>query len=509
MNDTDSAKRGSDSAEPRSPDPFQSKRDPDSIEPRSSGPAGGELRRALTNRHIQMIALGGAIGTGLFYGSASGIKLAGPSILVAYALCGALIFFVVRAMGEMSVHRPSSGSFSRYANDYWSPRAGFVAGWNYWFNYVAVAMAELTVVGTYIQYWFPSVPAWASAAVVLLAITAVNLIGVRAFGEFEFWFAIIKVIAVVGMIVLGVYVIVAGVDSNPHLPAPSFSHLVDHGGFFPGGLDGFLLSFVFVMFSFGGIELIGITAGEADDPKRSIPKAINQVVYRILIFYIGALFVIMAVVPWDAINGKLSPFVQIFDSVGIQAAAHILNFVVLTAALSVYNSGLYSNGRMLYSLARQGNAPKAFTRLSRRGIPFVGVLFSSAVTAAAVAIIYFLPETAFTIVISTTLASGIISWVIILITQRKFRKVIGPHNEAELSFKLPGGKTTNSIVLVWLAGLLTLMAFSPDYRTAVIILPIWLAILFIAYAAQQRRRDPVGPVPSAKSVSPTPFHGAR
>ena len=367
--------------------------------------ADGGLRRALTNRHIQMIALGGAIGTGLFYGSAAGIKLAGPSILLAYALGGAVIFFVVRAMGEMSVHRPSSGSFSRYANDYWSPRAGFVAGWNYWFNYIAVAMAELTVVGQYVQYWFPSVPAWASAAAVLLVITAVNLVGVKAFGEFEFWFSAIKVAAVVGMIVLGLYVIAAGVNSNPHLPDPSFGHLFGDG-FLAKGVTGLLASLVFVMFSFGGIELIGITAGEAENPQRSIPKAVNQVVYRILIFYIGALFVVMAVVPWDAIDGKLSPFVQIFDSVGIKAAAHMLNFVVLTAALSVYNSGLYSNGRMLYSLAWQGNAPKAFTKLSHRGIPYVGVLFSSLVTATAVAIVYFLPETAFTIVISTALASG-------------------------------------------------------------------------------------------------------
>ena len=446
----------------------------------------GGLRRALTNRHIQMIALGGAIGTGLFYGSAEGIKLAGPSILLAYALGGVVIFFVVRAMGEMSVHRPSSGSFSRYANDYWSPRAGFVAGWNYWFNYIAVAMAELTVVGQYIQYWFPSVPAWASAAVVLLVITAVNLVGVRAFGEFEFWFAAIKVAAVVGMIALGLYVIAAGVNSNPHLPDPSFGHLFSDG-FLAKGLTGLLASLVFVMFSFGGIELIGITAGEAENPQRSIPKAVNQVVYRILIFYIGALFVIMAVVPWNAIDGKLSPFVQIFDSVGIKAAAHVLNFVVLTAALSVYNSGLYSNGRMLYSLARQGNAPKAFMRLSRRGIPFVGVLFSSFVTATAVAIVYFLPKTAFTIVISTALASGIISWAIILITQRKFRRVIGPRGEAELSFKLPGGKTTNSIVLAALGGLLVLMASSAGYRTAAVILPIWLAILFVAYEVGRRR----------------------
>ena len=442
------------------------------------------LRKGLTTRHIQMIAFGGAIGTGLFYGSAEGIKLAGPSILLAYALGGIVIFFVVRAMGEMSVHRPSSGSFSRYANDYWSPRAGFVAGWNYWFNYIAVAMAELTVVGQYIQYWFPSVPAWASAAVVLLVITMVNLVGVRAFGEFEFWFSAIKVAAVVGMIVLGLYVIAAGVNSNPHLPDPSFGHLFSDG-FLAKGLTGLLASLVFVMFSFGGIELIGITAGEAENPQRSIPKAVNQVVYRILIFYIGALTIVMAVVPWNAIDGKLSPFVQIFDSVGISAAAHVLNFVVLTAALSVYNSGLYSNGRMLYSLARQGNAPKAFMRLSRRGIPYAGVLFSSMVTAVAVAVIYFLPETAFSILMAMALGASIISWVMILLTHRAFRKRIGS-GLADLAFKLPGGLASNAVALVSLVGVFILMAFNPDYRTSVAVMPIWLFILFAAYEVKKR-----------------------
>ena len=442
------------------------------------------LRKGLTTRHIQMIAFGGAIGTGLFYGSAEGIKLAGPSILLAYALGGIVIFFVVRAMGEMSVHRPSSGSFSRYANDYWSPRAGFVAGWNYWFNYIAVAMAELTVVGQYIQYWFPSVPAWVSAAVVLLVITAVNLVGVKAFGEFEFWFSAIKVAAVVGMIVLGLYVIAAGVNSNPHLPDPSFGHLFSDG-FLAKGLTGLLASLVFVMFSFGGIELIGITAGEAENPQRSIPKAVNQVVYRILIFYIGALTIVMAVVPWNAIDGKLSPFVQIFDSVGISVAAHVLNFVVLTAALSVYNSGLYSNGRVLYSLARQGNAPKAFMRLSRRGIPYAGVLFSSMVTAVAVAVIYFLPDTAFSILMAMALGASIISWVMILLTHRAFRKRIGS-GLADLAFKLPGGLASNAVALVSLVGVFILMVFNPDYRTSVTVMPIWLFILFAAYEVKKR-----------------------
>lgn len=311
------------------------------------------LHRDLHNRHIQMIALGGAIGTGLFYGSASSISLAGPAILFVYLIGGCTIYLVMRALGEMSVHEPVPGAFSHYAYTYWSPRAGFISGWNYWFNYIFVAMSELSVVGLYINYWFPAVPTWLTAAFCLVFITAVNLLGVRAFGEFEFWFALVKVIAIIGMIVLGILVLVVGLQ-EPHQvpPGTSFAELV-----FPNGLKGATFAFVVVMFSFGGIELIGITAGEADDPRRSIPRAINLVIQRILIFYVLSLAIIMAVIPWRSIDGHASPFVQIFDSVGITFAAHILNFVVLTAALSVYNSGLYSNGRMLYSLAQQGNAP--------------------------------------------------------------------------------------------------------------------------------------------------------
>ena len=268
------------------------------------GPVGG-LKRDLKNRHIQMIALGGAIGTGLFYGSADSIGLAGPAILLAYLLGGAVTFLVVRALGEMLVHEPVSGAFTYYAYKHWSPRAGFVSGWNYWFLYIATAMAELAAAGIYVNYWLPGAPRWLTAAFFLVAITAVNLLGVRAYGEFEFWFALIKVVAVIGMIVLGIVVVVLGINHNPNLPDPSFNHLVNDGGFFPHGISGMLSALVVVVFSFGGIELIGMTAGEADNPQRTTPKAINQVIYRILIFYIGALAVIMAVTPWTKIDGKM------------------------------------------------------------------------------------------------------------------------------------------------------------------------------------------------------------
>jgi L-asparagine transporter-like permease len=454
------------------------------------------LRRALKNRHIQMIALGGAIGTGLFYGSAESIQLAGPSILLAYLIGGTMIFMIMRALGEMSVDDPVSGAFSHYAYRHWSSRAGFVSGWNYWFNYIAVAMAELAIVGGYINYWFPDIPRWLSAAFFLVAITSVNLIGVKAFGEFEFWFAIIKVVAVIGMIVLGLAVIIFQLNANPDLPKPSFGHLFDPatGGFFPNGLltltngawIGMAMALVVVMFSFGGVELIGITAGEADNPKRTIPKAINQVVYRILIFYIGALAVIMAVIPWTTIDGQMSPFVQIFDNVGITFAAHILNFVVLTAAMSVYNSGLYSNGRMLYSLAHQGNAPAILKRLSKQGTPWVGILASAFVTVFAVIVVFIWPDFAFSYMMSIALIAGIINWSMIMITQMKFRRQLDPDKTRSLAFKLPGGKITSYTVLVFLAVVVVLMCLSPNYRVAVILGPIWLLILLVAYEVKRR-----------------------
>ncbi|MCF2706692.1 amino acid permease [Arcanobacterium haemolyticum] len=436
---------------------------------------------------MQMIALGGAIGTGLFYGSASSISLAGPSILVAYLIGGAVIFLIMRALGEMSVANPDSGAFSRYAYQNWSPRAGFISGWNYWFNYVLVAMAELSVVGLYINYWFPNVPAWVTALVCVVVITAINLASVGAFGEFEFWFALIKVVAVIGMIVLGVVVVIAGINNNPDLPDPSFSHLWADGGFFSMGVGGLALALVPVMFSFGGVELIGITAGEADDPTRSIPRAINQIVYRILIFYIGSLAVIMSVIPWTHINGELSPFVQIFDNVGVTFAAHILNFVVLTAAISVYNSGLYSNGRMLYSLAQQGNAPRFLGKLSRWGAPTNAILASSAVTLVAVVVVFQWPDFAFQYMMSIALIAGIINWTMIMITQAYSRKKMSDDEVRSLRFPLPGGMAATVFVLVALAAIVVLMAFSPAYRTAVIIGPIWLIVLIVAYEVKRRR----------------------
>lgn len=448
------------------------------------------LRRNLKNRHIQMIALGGAIGTGLFYGAAASIGLAGPAITVVYLVGGTVIFFIMRALGEMSVHTPVSGAFSFYAYRNWSEFAGFFSGWNYWFNYIAVSMAELSVVGLYVNFWFPNVPAWASAAAFLVLVTMINLINVKAYGEFEFWFALVKVAAVIAMIILGVLIIFFGIGSGGR--PTGISNLWAHGGFAPFGLKGVLLSLVVVMFSFGGVELIGITAGEADNPRRTIPKAINQVVYRILIFYVGALFIMLCIFPWNQIDGKGSPFVTIFEKIGVPGAPTILNIVVLTAAVSAYNSGLYSNGRMLYSLAKQGNAPRFLATLSRSGSPVIGVLVSSAITAFAVVLSFVAPKNVFLIIISVALIAGIFNWTMIIITQMKFRKRIGDE-AATLAFKMPLYPYSGYLVLAFLALVVVMMWFIPDFRYALYVGPIWALILTAGYWVKTRRRAATPP----------------
>ena len=452
--------------------------------------AEGGLRRGLKNRHIQMIALGGAIGTGLFYGSASSIGMAGPSITLAYLIGGAVIFLIMRALGEMSWHTPVSGAFSHYAFENWGPFAGFFSGWNYWFNYIAVSMAELAVVGIYVNYWLPDVPSWVSAAVFLVLITAVNLINVKAYGEFEFWFAIIKVVAIIAMIGFGAFMVFTGLGNGGQ--ATGISNLWEHGGYFPNGIWGMLTALVVVMFSFGGVELIGITAGEADNPRKTIPKAINQVVYRILIFYVGAIFIMLCIFPWNQIGQDGSPFVIIFDRIGVAGAATLLNVVVLTAAVSAYNSGLYSNGRMLYSLARQGNAPKYLKKVNSSGSPFAGVLTSSAVTAVAVVLNFLFPGKVFLYLISVALIAGIFNWTMVVITQMKFRRRIGATEVEKLGFKMPFYPVGNYIVLTFLAGVVILMAFLPDFRYALYVGPVWVGILYVAYRLKSRRAVPVG-----------------
>ncbi|WP_425801042.1 amino acid permease [Desulfitobacterium sp. Sab5] len=445
-----------------------------------------QLKRTLTERHVQMIALGGAIGVGLFYGSSTTIKMAGPAITLGYILGGLIIFIIMRALGEMAVADPRAGSFSAYAYRYVGPFAGFLTGWNYWFLWIGAGMAEITALGIYVNFWFPGVPRWLSALVALIIMASINLINVKAFGEFEFWFAIIKVAAILGMILSGIIIILGiGPGGRPL----GFSNLWAHGGFLPNGISGLMLSLVMVMFSFGGVELVGITAGEAQNPEHTIPKAVNNVFWRVLIFYVGAIGVMMAIYPWNEIGSQGSPFVLIFDRIGIPAAATIINGVVITAALSAFNSGLFSTGRMLYNLALQNNAPKMFAQLSETGVPRNGVLISSLIILLVVALNYFIPGRVFIIVSAITTFAVVITWTSILITQLYFRKALSAEQIKQLTFKMPAHKLLSGFALLFLGMILVLMYFIPDMRFALIIGPLWLLLLYISFRMKSAQAE--------------------
>jgi len=441
-----------------------------------------QLKRGLKNRHIQLIALGGAIGTGLFLGIASTIQMAGPSVLLGYAIAGAVAFLIMRQLGEMIVAEPVAGSFSHFADKYCGRWAGFVSGWNYWVMYVLVSLAELTALGIYMQYWFPELPTWVSALGFFVLVNLLSLLNVKAFGELEFWFAVIKVAAVVGMIVFGLYLLIGGGAG----PEAGVSNLWRHGGFFPNGVGGLAMAMAVIMFSFGGLELIGITAAEADDPSRTIPRATNNALYRILIFYIGALAVLLMLFPWQKVVTGGSPFVLIFAALDNGWVANVLNLVVLTAALSVYNGCVYANSRMLFGLAAQGNAPRALMRTNARGVPLNALAVSAVATGSAILINYFLPEEALGMVMSLAVAALVINWAMISWSHLRFRRSKDHAGEATL-FRSPWFPLSNYVCLAFVAILLVIMAITPGLRISVILIPIWLALLGMGFWLRERR----------------------
>ena len=444
--------------------------------------AHNQLKRGLKNRHIQLIALGGAIGTGLFLGIASTIQMAGPSVLLGYAIAGAVAFLIMRQLGEMIVDEPVAGSFSHFADKYCGRWAGFVSGWNYWVMYILVSLAELTALGIYMQYWFPELPTWVSALGFFVLVNCLSLLNVKAFGELEFWFAVIKVVAVVGMIVFGLYLLIGGGAG----PEAGLSNLWRHGGFFPNGIGGLVMAMTVIMFSFGGLELIGITAAEADDPARTIPRATNNALYRILIFYIGALAVLLALYPWQKVVTGGSPFVLIFQALDSGWVANILNLVVLTAALSVYNGCVYANSRMLFGLAGQGNAPRALLHTSKRGVPVNALAVSAVATGSAIVINYFLPREALGMVMSLAVAALVINWAMISWSHLRFRRAKQLAGERPL-FRSPWFPLSNYLCLAFVAALLVIMFMTPGLRISVYLIPAWLLVLGGGYWLRQRR----------------------
>ncbi|WP_174867057.1 bifunctional threonine/serine APC transporter ThrP [Pectobacterium polaris] len=441
-----------------------------------------KLHRGLEARHIELIALGGTIGVGLFMGAASALKWAGPSVLLAYIVAGIFVFFIMRSMGEMLFLEPVAGSFAVYAHKYMSPFFGYLTAWGYWFMWMAVGISEITAIGVYVQYWFPDLPQWLPAIAAVALVAGANLAAVRLYGEIEFWFAMIKITTIVVMIVVGVGIIFFGFGN--HGQATGFSNLTEHGGFLAGGWKGLLFALCLVVASYQGVELVGITAGEAKNPQVTLKRAINNILWRILIFYVGAIFVIVTIFPWNEIGTSGSPFVMTFAKIGITAAAGIINFVVLTAALSGCNSGMYSCGRMLYSLANNRQLPAWLGKVTASGVPAAGVMISILCLMAGSVLNYIIPnpEKVFVYVYSASVLPGMVPWFVVLISQLRFRE---QHRAALAThpFKSVLFPWVNYLTMAFLLCVLVGMYINIDTRMSLLVGVAFLALVSLCYFA--------------------------
>ncbi|MGC7298566.1 amino acid permease [Mycobacteroides abscessus] len=444
------------------------------------------LTRGLSARHIRFIALGSAIGTGLFYGSAEAIRQAGPSVLLAYLLGGAVIYIVLRSLGEMAVRRPVAGSFGEYATQYLGPLAGFLTGWTYALEMVVVCLADVTAFGVYMGFWFPGVPRWVWVLSIIFFIGAINLLSVKVFGEIEFWLSLVKVLAIIAMIAGGIAILVWG-SSTGHEEQRGIANLWNDGGFFPHGLAGFVGSFMIVMFAFGGTEIIGITAGEAKDPARTIPRAVNTVPVRIILFYVLTLAVIMALYPWRSIDSNSSPFVQIFEGLGFTSAATVLNLVVVTAALSAINSDIFAAGRMIYGMAQRGQAPAIMRRVSRNGVPWMTVVVMTVALLVGVVLNYAIEERVFVIIASVATFATIYVWLMILLAHFRFRAQQHHGEASAVDFPVPGWPYLQVFATGFLMFVVLLLGFGADTRVALIVGAAWLLVLVAAFVMSRRR----------------------
>lgn len=449
--------------------------------------------RGLTSRHLHFIALGSAIGTGLFYGSAGAIQAAGPSVLLVYLLGGAVVYFVLRALGEMAVRHPVRGSFAEYTRAHLGGAAGFLTGWMFAFEMVIVAMADLTAIGIYMGFWFPDVSRWVWIVVALLIVGAANVASTRVFGELEFWFTIVKVGAVVAMILAGAAVLIFGL-SSAETTGPA--NLVNEGGFFPNGVSGMAASFILVLFAFGGTEIIGVAGTEADDPSRAIPKAINTVPARILLFYMLAILIILMINPWHTITGEESPFVQIFTALGVNWAAALLNVVVITAALSAINADLFGAGRVLTGLANQRLAPQVMSK-TVRGVPVMTTVILLGVMVVGVVLNAVIPESVFALIAALATFATIFVWAMILLAHLASRRRMTPSEAEELEYRVPFWPVGQYFAVAFILFTFGVMAWQPDFRTPLVVGIIFsVACIAMYYATGRHKVDGVNhPVP--------------
>ena len=439
-----------------------------------------KLQRELSNRHIQLIAIGGAIGTGLFLGAGASIHLAGPSILLTYIIVGFILFMFMRAMGELLLSNLGFKSFGDIVHHHIGSMAGFMVGWTYWLTWIISGMAEVTAVAKYVDFWYPDMPNWITAAATILVLVALNLFSAKLFGELEFWLSIIKVITILALIIVGIVMVIFAMKTD-YGPA-TVTNIWKEGGFFPNGASGFFMSFQMAIFSFIGIELIGITAGETKNPHETIPQAINNVPFRILIFYIGSLAVIMSVVPWDKLDPAESPYVKLFGLIGIPFAAGIINFVVLTAAASSCNSGIFANSRTMFGLAGRNQGPPFLHKTNKNGVPYNAILVTCGLLGIAVILNAIFKDATKVFVQITTFSTvlNISIWAVIMVAYIGYLKH-NPEQHKESNYRMPGGKYTAYGILVFFAFIFVILLINSSTRLAVLFIPVWVLVLFLMY----------------------------
>ncbi|BBZ52421.1 amino acid permease [Mycobacterium heidelbergense] len=446
-----------------------------------------QLHRGLSNRHVQLIAIGGAIGTGLFMGSGRTIAHAGPAVLVVYAVIGFFVFFVLRAMGELLLSNLNYRSFVDFTADLLGPAAGFFVGWSYWFAWIVTGIAEVVAISGYSKFWWPDVPAWLPALVTGCLILLVNVFSVRTFGEIEFWLALIKVAAILCFIVVGA-VLLATNFVSPHGDRATIENLWNDGGFFATGFMGMVGGFQIAFFAFVGVELVGTAAAETANPRRTLPQAINAVPLRVAIFYIGALLAMLIVVPWRQFPSGASPFVTMFSLAGFAAAASIVNFVVTTAAASSANSGVFSTGRMLFGLADEGSAPARFRRLNRRGVPALALVVGAALLLTSIPLLYVDGSVmgAFTIVTTISSLLFMFVWAMIVVSYLVYRRRYA-RRHADSSYKMPAGVVMCWAVLGFFAFVIWTLCTERDTAVALAWFPLWFVVLAAGWLIVRRR----------------------
>jgi L-asparagine permease len=445
--------------------------------------------KALKPRHVNMIAIGGAIGTGLFLGAGGRLAQAGPALAIVYAVCGLFAFFVVRALGELILYRPSSGAFVSYAREFMGEKGAYVAGWMHFLNWSTTGIADITAIALYAHFWsfFSPVPQWVLALIALAVVLMLNLVSVKLFGEMEFWFAIVKVAALVLFMLIGIFLLVTQTPIDG--AAPGRQLITEHGGIFPTGLLPMVLIVQGVVFAYASVELVGVAAGETEHPEKIMPKAINSIMWRILVFYVGSVVLLAMLLPWSSYTKDQSPFVTVLSHLGVPAADSVMNLVVLTAALSSLNSGLYSTGRILRSMAKAGSAPKFTGVMNRNHVPYGGILLTASVCVLGVGLNYLVPKEAFDIVLNFAAIGILATWAIIVVCHLLFVRKTRRDGLERPAFRLPFSPCTEIATLVFLAAVVVLMGFDETGRITLLALPAIAVALVVGWFAARKRID--------------------